>query len=133
MDAHVAAANSLEFLLVLGGGYLLLLATSGFFVRGVYWFIDGESVDDQSKARRDAGWVIGKCENILGLTFILSGAFTALAVIFAAKGIVSRDSEADESYSRYILLGTIANFTYTVVFGVVIRMILITDLNKLLA
>ena len=33
----------------------------------------------------DLGMIIGKCENILTLTFILADQFTGLALIFAAN------------------------------------------------
>jgi len=59
---------------------------------------------------RDVGVLIGKCENVLTLTFVLAGAFTALAVVFAAKGIVRKDDI--EKNSLFYLAGTLVNLTY---------------------
>lgn len=72
---------------------------------------------------RDVGTIVGKAENVLLLTFILAEAYTALAVIFAAKGLVRR--EDIEKNTLYYLAGTMANVTYSVAVGVAIRVALV--------
>ncbi len=72
---------------------------------------------------RDVGTIVGKAENVLLLTFILAEAYTALAVIFAAKGLVRR--EDIEKNTLYYLAGTMTNVTYSVAVGVAIRVALV--------
>ncbi len=56
------------------------------------------------KRTGDTDFVVGKCENILILTFMLLGAYTALALVFAAKAIVRREDM--RTNSLYFLAGT---------------------------
>jgi hypothetical protein len=68
--------------------------------------------------------IIGKCENFLTITLILAGAITGLALIFAAKSIVrSEDIKKDP---KYYLGGTLVNFSYSVLMGFVILILLKT-------
>lgn len=73
-----------------------------------------EALDDEDE--RDTGTVIGKLENVLVLTLIFVGAYTALAVLFAAKSLV-RIEDTDTEDSTYYLTGTLANFTWSTVVG----------------
>ena len=50
-------------------------------------------------------------------------AYTALGVIFAAKSIV-RKSDMDKGDTTYYLTGTLSNFTYSVIIGVSLHVIL---------
>jgi Flp pilus assembly protein protease CpaA len=74
-----------------------------------------DETDEVTESDRDIGTVIGKCENVLILTFMVVGAYTALAVIFAAKSIVRKDDM--QNNSRYYLGGTLTNVTYSVAVG----------------
>ena len=51
------------------------------------------------KEARDTGFIIGKCENLLRLTFMIQEAYTAVSVIFAAKTIVRREDMLRTPYS----------------------------------
>ncbi len=108
-------------------GYVITIATSGLIVRH---FIGGprekvSSVDSEKRVSRtnyDIGVIIGKCENLLTITLILANAFTGLALIFTAKSIVrSEDIKRDPNY---YLGGTLVNFTYSVLMGFLIRIVL---------
>lgn len=85
---------------------------------------DGEETDngEVTESDRDIGTVIGKCENVLILTFMVVGAYTALAVIFAAKSIVRKDDM--QNNSRYYLGGTLTNVTYSVAVGLGVYVLL---------
>jgi len=61
------------------------------------------------------------CENVLTLTFVLAGAYTALAVVFAAKGIVRKDDI--EKNSLFYLAGTLVNLTYSVLVGLAVSVL----------
>lgn len=57
------------------------------------------------------------------LTFIILGAYTALAIIFAAKSIIRREDISTGDTSYYIA-GTMVNLTYSVVIGGIIKLII---------
>lgn len=63
--------------------------------------------------------MVGKCENVLVLSFVLASAYTALAVVFAAKSIVRREDMAKNS--KYYLAGTLVNFTYSILFALLVK------------
>lgn len=111
-DAVVVAAVYLA-------GYLALLATStsvvGYFLERWTGTDLSTGVDD---TQRDTGRVIGKCENVLVLTLVFVGAYTALGLVFAAKSIVRREDMTSGDTTWY-LAGTLVNFTYSIVVGVV--------------
>jgi len=106
-----------EAIAVVVAGYFGLLATSGAVVTNTLDYVP-DTVDEVSTRERDVGVLVGKCENVLTLTFVLAGAFTALAVVFAAKGIVRKDDI--EKNSLFYLAGTLVNLTYSVLVGVAV-------------
>jgi hypothetical protein len=105
---------------VMLGSYALLLSSSGIVVE---WALDAADIDAGDQ-QRDTGTVIGKAENVLVLTLMLVEAYTALGVIFAAKSIV-RKSDMDTGDTSYYLTGTIVNFTYSVLVGVVAESVIV--------
>lgn len=107
-------------LAIIGGGYLLLLASSGLPIRAMRRYVSPPDAAWPDRSQRRAGTVIGKCENALIMTFVLLSEFTGLAVIFAAEGIVSR--ELEDGYAQYVLAGTILNFSYSILFGFLVRL-----------
>jgi len=94
--------------------YALLLATSGHVVRAALWFA---GVDDPEE-EADTGRAVGKVENVLVLTLVLLEAYTALGLVFTAKSIV-RYQDMNSGNTTYYLTGSVANFTYSLVYGVV--------------
>lgn len=108
---------------ILVGGYIVLLATSGIVVNYILSKISGEPISRKiGKEARDTGFIIGKCENLLILTFVILDAYTALSVIFAAKTIVRRDDMSKNSL--FFLAGTMVNVTYSVVVGLIIKLLI---------
>ena len=109
-------------LLAWSGGCLITVGFSGLLVRGIVGrpTAEPEEGKTESRARRaDIGAIVGKCENILTVTFIMADAITGLALIFAAKSIVRR--EDIEKDPRYYLGGTLVNLTFSVVIALLIR------------
>ncbi|QZP36367.1 hypothetical protein [Halobaculum magnesiiphilum] len=100
-------------------GYVALLATS---TSVVSYFLERWTGTDLSAGvdadQRDSGRVIGKCENVLVLTLVFVGAYTALGLVFAAKSVVRREDMTSGDTTWY-LAGTLVNFTYSIVVGVV--------------
>lgn len=110
---------SVAVLVLVVAGYGLLHATSGRVVDAAFRYAGIEVTDEQ----KDTGTAIGKIENVLVLTLILLEAYTALGVIFAAKSLVRAD-DMDTGNTSYYLTGTLANFTYSVVVGVVLHLLI---------
>lgn len=108
---------------ILAGGYLILLCTSGKILRYIIYKSSGEQMNQKiDKKALDTGFIIGKCENFLILTFMLLGDYTALAVIFAAKAIVR--SEDMSKNSLYFLAGTMINITYSILIGLIMKILI---------
>lgn len=114
---------STNVLLILIGGYFILLATSGKMVNFILNRISKEPISRRiEKEARDTGFVIGKCENLLIPTFMILDAYTALALIFAAKSIVRREDMSRNSL--FFLAGTMINVTYSVMVGFVMKILI---------
>lgn len=101
--------------------FIVLPLTSGWVFRIVMrGFLGPEVLDDLDSATRDTGSLVGKCENVLVLTLVFAGAYTALAVLFAAKSIVRRE-DIDSGDTAYYVAGTLVNFTYSLLFAAGVR------------
>ncbi len=105
-------------------GYSVLLFTSGKVLNYTLSKISKKtsSPKEISKEVRDTGFVVGKCENLLIVTFILLDAYTALAIIFAAKAIVRREDMSRNSL--FFLAGTMINITYSLIMGLIIKILI---------
>lgn len=77
----------------------------------------GKALESDSDIEKDTGWLIGRLENVIVLTLVIAGQYTALSIIFAAKSWVRIEDTASEN-TTYYLAGTLINFTYSIVFGV---------------
>ena len=108
--------GGLTDILVVLVGYLFLIGTSGFVLTTILSSVSG--YQEPSERERDVGAIVGKTENVLVLTFMVLGAYTALAVVFAAKSIVRREDMKNDSL--FYLAGTLVNFTYSIVVGLVV-------------
>ena len=103
--------------LVTIGGLLALVATSGYVVRiSLRRALGSDYEEGIGSEVRDTGFVIGKAENVLVYVLIFAGAYTALALVFAAKSLVRRE-DITSGDTTYYLAGTMVNFTYSVVFA----------------
>ena len=136
---HLGSVNIVPYLIIVGG-YLFTLFTSGYVFRlfigtaGARVKEDQEveasddsqkesSGDDKKWLRKlDVGSIIGKCENFLALTMVLNGEYTGLAIIFTAKSIIRLD--AMKKNPKYYLGGTLVNLCYSILMGYVIRFFL---------
>lgn len=79
-----------------------------------------EKVLDKRTIRES--YIIGKCENIIILSLVLVGEVTGLALIFAAKNLVSRkDVERNPGFFR---TGTMVNFTTSLVIAYGLKFLL---------
>ena len=99
--------------------YVLTLVTSGIIVRAFLKIVGKRSDEVVNKAKYDTGFLIGKCENIITLSLVLLNEYTALALIFSAKSIVRASDIKNDP--MYYLGGTLINFTYSLIMGLIIR------------
>ena len=110
-------------MVIIFAGYCILLATSGKLVNYILHHISRDVIPEPGREIRDTGFVIGKCENLLLLTFMMLDAYTALALIFTAKAIVR--AEDMKKQPLYFLAGTMINVTYSIMVGLVLKIIII--------
>jgi hypothetical protein len=54
-----------------------------------------------SREVRDTGFVIGKCKNLLLLTFMMPDAYKDLALIFTAKAIVRAEDMKKQPFTSW--------------------------------
>lgn len=116
--------------------YTLLVATSGkvvgFLLKATTHQTLGEIAKEDVEAKEkeaekrkriEVGSIIGKCENIIILTFIILEAYTALALVVTAKTIVRK--EEIEKNTMFFLAGTLANVSYSVFVGFIVKLVLL--------
>lgn len=84
--------------------------------RDAWQIFTGRALEDDTDIEEDTGWLIGRLENVIVLTLVLAGEYTALSIIFAAKSWVRREDTAGGN-TTYYLAGTLVNFTYSIVVG----------------
>jgi len=106
--------------LIIVTGYILTILTSGYPVKFFIGSNPEKTKVSEKSSRFDVGAIIGKCENFIILTFTLTSAFTALAVVFTAKSIVRRDDIKRDP--KYYLGGTLVNFCYSLLMGFIIKL-----------
>lgn len=106
-------------------GYLLIIFPTGFLVGKATrrWQYELENSPTESSLEA-AGRYIGIFERILVLTFIVTGYFSAIGFLIAAKSIL-RFSDKSETHTRkqteYVLIGTLMSFAITIFIGLLIR------------
>ena len=66
--------------------------------------------------------MIGKCENLIVLTFVLTGQETGIAVIFAAKALVRSDEI--KKNPGFFLGGTMVNLVWALGIGLLARILI---------
>jgi hypothetical protein len=130
----------MEPYLIIIAAYTLLLGTSGRIISAILKTVSKQTLeqvaDDDVNAKNEAthiseeekikririGEIIGKCENIIILTFIILDAYTAIAIVITAKTIVRK--EEIEKNSMFFLAGTLINVCYSVVIGFILKLVL---------
>jgi hypothetical protein len=119
-------ANPYARIGVIAAGYLVMILLSG---RVVMLFIDRSTIparssaSDGPKLRFGSSVIIGKCENIITMTFILAGEVTGLALIFAAKSW-ARGDRIKENPGFY-LGGTLVNLVWGMLIAFIVRLLVI--------
>lgn len=130
------------FLLMAVTGALLLLFTSGTVVRKVMNIIYKKNLADLAsgaatepdpieeklaRERISTGLIIGKCENLIIYLMVLTGSYTALAIIFTAKTIIRKEDIAKNS--MFFLAGTMINVTYSLLISLLVKLLIVNVLS----
>jgi hypothetical protein len=125
------ASLTLTKVLVIVAGYVVLVFSSGVVVNGALGRIPETTLKNLSPQVRDTGFLVGKCENVLIMTFMLLHAYTALGLIFAAKGLVRREAaagggDAAQSAGRetFYVAGTLVNLTWSILLALAVKLAL---------
>ncbi|MGG3800588.1 DUF3307 domain-containing protein [Metabacillus fastidiosus] len=71
------------------------------------------------------GVLIGYLERLLVIILIINGAFTSIAFIVAAKSLARFKQMDDKDFAEYFLLGTLSSILLGIVYGVVIKLVLL--------
>lgn len=95
--------------------YAFVLLSSGIWVRALLRKA-GQATPEGAEG---PGFVIGKLEDVLVISFVIVEAYTALALVFAAKNLVRKDTGDHESY---YVLGTLGNFTWALALSLAARL-----------
>jgi hypothetical protein len=107
-------------------GYLIVIFPVGFIIGKATesWQKEIANEEKQSSLKK-AGRFIGIFERILVLTFILSGNFSAIGFLIAAKSILRfSDSKGGRKQTEYVLIGTLMSFAICIVVGLLINYII---------
>lgn len=98
-------------LLIVFAAYLVTLLLSGYLIK---YFILPRNLPpvekDPNGPRFDASVIIGKCENILVVTFVLLGLEGGIALVFTAKALAR--SEDIKKKPGFFLGGTMVNLIW---------------------
>jgi len=108
---------------VIAVAYAVTLMFSGPIVR--YFVLPRnlpKPVKDPNGPRFDSSAVIGKCENLIVLTFTLLGQGTGIALVFAAKALVR--AEDIKKNPGFYLGGTMVNLIWAVLVGAAARLLI---------
>lgn len=117
--------------IVIAAAFALLLLTSGRVISYVLKTITNKNLKEAANEDRPpeveeriaVGNIIGKCENILILVFVILEAYTAIAIVITAKTMVRK--EEIEKNSMYFLAGTLINVSYSVLIGFIVKLVLL--------
>ena len=110
-------------LLVILAAYIVTLMLSGVVVR-FFVLPPGPTVPTPKgpgQPRYDASTVIGKCENIITVSFVLANAPTGLALIFAGKSLV-RSADIKKN-PGFFLGGTLVNLVWGLLVAMIARVL----------
>lgn len=116
--------------IVIAAAFVFLVSTSGWLISFVLEKVTNKQLEEvaqedapsEVQKRLDIGSIIGKCENVLILVFLILEAYTALAIVVTAKTIVRK--EEIEKNSMYFLAGTLINVSYSVLIGFILKLLL---------
>ena len=106
-------------LVLIVAGYLFCFVIGSLVVRLTIKMISPDFKKQLGKPVLDTGLVIGICESFITITLVLLNHITGLAIIFTAKSIIR--SKKMEEKAEYYLVGTMVNFTFSLLVGIIMK------------
>jgi succinate dehydrogenase/fumarate reductase cytochrome b subunit len=108
----------MELVLIISG-YLFCFVVGSLVVRLAIKIVSPDFAKQLSKSVLDTGLIIGICESFITITLVLLNQITGLAIIFIAKSIIR--SKKMEEKAEYYLVGTMVNFTFSLLVGIILK------------
>lgn len=111
--------------LVIISAYIIVIFPVGFIIGKATkrWQSEIQDINEKT-GLQDAGLYIGIFERILVLTFIITGNFSAIGFLIAAKSILRFNDKIEigaRKQTEYVLIGTLMSFAITITLGLFIN------------
>lgn len=103
-------------------GYLVVTTPVGYVIAFTTKGMVKENPEGQNNER--GGKNIGIYERIIILTFVLMGQYEAIGFLITGKSIIRFVNKDEHIRSEYVLLGTMMSYTFAIVTGVLIKLLL---------
>lgn len=104
-------------------GYAFIIWPVGFLLK----FILQDIYKDDSAstiAAKDTGKLIGQCERVIILTFVLLNQYEAIGFLITGKSIIRFSQRDEQLKSEYILVGTMMSYACSILTGIGINWLL---------
>ena len=101
--------------------YLLCLGPANVFIKFLFKFYQFDPAALQDESLVKAGRFIGNMERTMILTFVLTGQYSAIGFLIAAKSILRLKD--DKKLSEYILIGTFLSVAFAILTGIIVHSI----------
>ncbi len=101
-------------------GYLFCLKPANILIKEIFNFYRLKNISHMGYNLLNAGKLIGNIERILTLSLILSGQFSSVGFIIAAKSII-RFKDTEVHKTEYMLIGSLLSFGIAILIGMGIK------------
>ncbi len=123
----VATVFNSPFILAIISAYIIVIFPVGFIIGKATkrWQSEIQDINEKT-GLQDAGLYIGIFERIMVLTFIITGNFSAIGFLIAAKSILRFNDKIEigaRKQTEYVLIGTLMSFAITILLGLLINYI----------
>ncbi len=116
--------SSVKVLIIIAA-YLSVIFPAGFLIgKATQRWQNQIDIEYEATSLDAAGRYIGIFERLLVLTFIITGNFSAIGFLIAAKSILRFSDKSDSGarkQTEYVLIGTLISFSISVFVGLLVR------------
>jgi hypothetical protein len=99
--------------------YLLCLTPANMCIKFLFRFYQFDPAALQDESLLKAGRFIGNIERMMILTFVLTGQYSAIGFLVAAKSILRLKD--DKKLSEYVLIGTFLSVAFAILTGIIVQ------------
>ena len=121
LNALALLLSNYNFSLILLG-YLIITTPVGYVIAFTTKGMIHENNEGLNNER--GGKNIGIYERIIILTFVLMGQYEAIGFLITGKSIIRFVNKDEHIRSEYVLLGTMMSYTFAIVTGVLIKLLM---------